>query len=330
MPYFRGRVLAPFGLLIVVLLFSDLFPAKAQQQSAAPGEKSTEAAPANPVVSESTSQDSGGSALRLGPGDLLEVSVYNVPELTSKTRVSSSGDVYLPLIDYVHVAELSISEAQGVIEKRLADGGFVKNPHVSVFVDEYASQGVSVLGEVTKPGVYPEMGEQRLYDLISLAGGLNDRAGHTVVVTHRGQPDKPVTVELAKNLADSPASNVAISPGDTIIVHKADIIYVVGDVNRPSGLLIDRGNLTVLQAIALAGGTTRTSKMNGARIIHRGPEGMTETPVPLKKILQAKAPDVTMKPDDILFVPSSIFKSALHDNASIAIQAASLSLVAVR
>ena len=147
----------------------------------------------------------------------------------------------------------------------------MKNPHVTVFVDQYASQGASVLGEVARPGVYPVLGQVRLFDLISAAGGLTDKAGNSVSITHRSQPDKPLNVTLARNLGDSPQANADISAGDTIVVRRADIVYVVGDVARPSGLLIDRGNLTVLQAIAMAGGTTRTSKLNGTRILHKGP-----------------------------------------------------------
>jgi polysaccharide biosynthesis/export protein len=270
------------------------------------------------------------STLHLGVGDLIEVSVYNVPELTTKVRVGDSGDIYLPLIDYVHVAGLTADEAQVAIQKRLETGGFVKSPHVSVFVDQYASQGVSVLGEIARPAVYPIMGQQRLFDLISTAGGLTEKSGRSATITHRNQPDKPVVVAVSKNLADNPESNVEIFPGDTVIVKPADIVYVVGDVARPTGLLIDRGTLTVLQALALAGGTTRTSKPNGAKIIHKGNAGMTETHVELKKIMQAKSPDVTMNADDILFIPSSSFKTALQDNASLALQVTSLSLVAVR
>src|SRR5215472_1804692 len=118
--------------------------------------------------------------VKLGPGDLVEVSVYGVPELATKTRISNEGELYLPLIDYVHVAELSLEEAQKLVEKRLEDGGFVRNPHVSIFVDEYSSQGVTVLGEVTKPGIYPVLGDRKLLDMISSAGGLTDKAGRTV------------------------------------------------------------------------------------------------------------------------------------------------------
>jgi len=282
----------------------------------------------NAMHESPTTQSS--SLLRLEAGDLVEVAVYNVPELTTKARISSQGEIYLPLIDYVHVTGLTAEEAEGLIQKRLSDGGFVKNPHVTLFVDQYASQGASVLGEVARPGVYPVPGQQQLFDLISAAGGFTEKAGRSITVTHREQPEKPVTVPLSRNISDNPESNIAILPGDTIIVRKADLVYVVGDVGRPSGFLMDSGHLTVLQAIALAGGTTRTANLGGARIIRKGPEGITETSVELKKILRAKAPDVTMQADDILFVPTSATKAFAGRTFEAAMQAATAaSIVAI-
>jgi len=269
--------------------------------------------------------------LRLGTGDLIEVSVYNVPELTTKARIGDKGDIYLPLIDYVHVGGLTVEETQNLVQKRLADGGFVRNPHVAVFVDQYAADGASVLGEVSKPGVYPVIGQRRLFDLISAAGGLTEKAGRNVTVTRRSEPDKPLTVPLSRNVADNPESNVPVFPGDTIIVRKADVVYVVGDVGRPSGFLMDSGHLTVLQALALAGGTTRTAKLGSVRIIRKGPEGMTETPVQLKKILEAKAPDLPMQADDILFIPTSATKALAGRTLEAAMQAATaVSIVAIQ
>jgi len=271
-----------------------------------------------------------GSSLRLEAGDLVDVGVYNVPELTTKARVSSKGEIYLPLIDYVPIAGLTAEQAEGLIQKRLSDGGFVKNPHVTLFVDQYASQGASILGEVARPGVYPVPGQQRLFDLISAAGGFTERAGRSITVTRRDQPDKPITVPLSRNVTDNPESNIPVLPGDTIIVRKADLVYVVGDVGRPSGFLMDSGHLTVLQAIALAGGTTRTANLGGTRIIHRAASGLSETPVELKKILRAKAPDVTMQADDILFVPTSATKVFAGRAIEAAMQAATAaSIIAI-
>jgi polysaccharide biosynthesis/export protein len=267
-----------------------------------------------------------GSALLLGTGDLLDITFYNVPELNTKTRVGSNGDVYLPLVDYVHVLGLTPEEAAAVIEKRYVDGGFLKDPHITLLIDEYESQGVSVLGEVVKPGVYPVLGGQRLLDLIAAAGGYTEKAGRSIAITHRGSPDKSVTVPLSRNTTDGD-NNVDVSPGDTVIVKRADIFYVVGDVGHPSGFLMDSENLTVLKAIALAGGTNHTAKLNGTRIIRRGPNGMTETPVELKKILQAKSHDIPLQAEDILFVPSSAAKQLAGRTLDVATQAASAATI---
>ena len=244
------------------------------------------------------------TAAKLGTGDLIEVNVYNVPELTTKARVSGAGDIYLPLIDYVHVDGLSQEEAQALIEKRLSDGGFVRNPHVTIFVDEAASQGVAVIGEVSKPGIYPDVADHRLYGVISEAGGFTSAASRTIAILRQNQP-KPIRVTLPRNLADDTTGNVEVMPGDTITVPRAPIIYVVGDVGRPSGLLVDNGTLTVLQALALAGGTNHTAKLGAARVIRKGPGGITEIKVQIKKMLEAKSPDFTLQADDILFIPVS-------------------------
>jgi polysaccharide export outer membrane protein len=287
--------------------------------------------PSSSTLPQAAPAADSDTSIRLGEGDLIEFSVYNVPELATKARIGSNGDVYLPLIDYVHIAGLKPEEAQTIIEKRLEDGEFLKNPHVSIFVTEYQSQGVSVLGEVSKPGVYPALGQQRLFDMISAAGGFSDKAGRSITVTHRSNPDAPENVPLARNFSDNPASNVTVYPGDTIIVRKADIVYVVGAVGKPSGFLMDSGTLTVLQAIALAGGTSSTAKLSDARIIRKGPMGMSETPVHLKKMLSAKVPDMPMEADDILFVPTSTGKIIAGRTLQAALQAATaVSVVAIR
>ncbi len=285
-----------------------------QAAASASGAKSTTLSKTTDAAKDA-SDDS--ALVKLGPGDLIEVNVYNVPELASKVRVSNSGDVYLPLIDYVHVDGLTQEEAQTLIEKRLADGGFVRSPHVTIFVDEAASQGVTVIGEVGKPGIYPDVSDHKLYEVISEAGGFNPSASRKIAVIRRNQTE-PIRLDLPRNLADDLSGNIDIMPGDTITVPRAPIIYVVGDVGRPSGLLIDNGSLTVLQALALAGGTNHTAKMSGARIIRKTPAGMTETTLHLKQMLEAKTPDVTLQADDILFVPVSAGRVAAGKTLDIA------------
>src|SRR5258708_23266656 len=339
----RGCKLLSFA---VVFLFIAVCGVVGQQTSIEPETQSptppgspAQIAPPSAAGSTSTAQsspnapknDPGQSGLiKLGAGDLIAVNVYNVPELTTKARIGNSGDVYLPLVDYVHVADLTTEEAQALIQKRLEDEGFVRNPHVTIFVDEATSQGVTVLGEVSKPGIYPDLGDRKLYEIISEAGGFTPSAARKVAIIRRNQQDA-IQVVLPRNLAEDLTGNVDVLPGDTVTVPKAPIIYVVGDVGHPSGLLVDNGSLTVLQALALAGGTNRTAKMGGARIIRKGPTGMTETRVPLKKMLEAKAPDVTLQGDDILFVPLSGARVAANRGFEAAVSAATgLAVIAVR
>jgi polysaccharide export outer membrane protein len=318
-------------------------PANVASQSSAPAEIPA-VQPATQPLSQAAGTMSGEPAknpdsgkdspdqsalVKLGPGDLIEVNVYNVPELTSKVRVSNSGEIYLPLIDYVHVEGLTQEEAQTLLEKRYTDGGFVRNPHVTIFVDEASSQGVTVLGEVAKAGIYPDVADRKLYEVISEAGGFTNSASRKIAVIRRNQAD-PIRIDLPRNLADDLTGNIDIMPGDTITVPRAPIIYVVGDVGRPSGLLVDNGSLTVLQALALAGGANRTAKMGGARIIRKTPTGMTETNVQLKKMLEAKAPDITLQGDDILFVPVSAGKLAAARTIEVALtMATAVSIYAV-
>jgi polysaccharide export outer membrane protein len=336
----RGSFARRWSLLAWGLLFS-VAVAAAQQPASPPAVATVPALPAaqplsqaatrstpnsdHPKPAENGSADTSGhenSSLRLGPGDLLEVSVYNVPELSTKARIGNSGDIYLPLIDYVHVGDLTVEEAQSLIEKRLVDGGFVRSAHVTIFLNESASQGVTVLGEVARPGIYPAIGDRKLFDMISAAGGFTASAGRKVSIIRFHNQSEPITVSLPRNLADDLKDDIQIFPGDTITVPRAPIIYVVGDVGHPAGLLVDNGSLTVLQALALAGGANHTAKLGSVRIIRKGPTGMTETHVPLKKMLEAKAPDVTLQADDILFVPLSGARVAAAQGVSAAISAA--------
>ena len=295
----------------------------AESDSAKPGESAASSTAVVPA-------DQTTPSMRLGPGDLIEVSVYNVPELSTKARISNTGDVYLPLIDYVHVGNLTVEEAQVVIEKRLEDGGYVRGAHVTIFLDESISQGITILGEVVRPGIYPSLGDRKLYDLISAAGGFTASAGRKVSIVRQHSESAPVTVNLPRNLADYLQDDIELQPGDMITVPRAPIIYVVGDVGRPAGVLVDNGTLTVLQALALAGGTNHTAKMSGVRIIRKGPSGMTETRLPLKKMLEAKAPDITMQADDILFVPLSGARVAAEQTMQAAISAATgIAVIAV-
>jgi polysaccharide export outer membrane protein len=254
---------------------------------------------------------------------LLEVSVYGAPDFDHKdVRVSNSGEIVLPLIGAQHVAKLTAAQAQSLIADKLTKGDFFNKPQVSIFVKEYATQGVSVLGEVQKPGVYPLLGPRRLFDAISQAGGLSPKAGKVVTVTHCDDPKHPERVMLAGNLENTVEGNVAVMPGDTIVVSKAGIVYVVGDVKLPGGFVMENDSMTVLQAVALAQGAMPTAALDKSKLIRTVNSEKQEVPVELKQILSSKKDDLKLQANDILFIPNSASKTAMRRGLEMAVQVA--------
>ena len=248
--------------------------------------------------------------LRIAAGDLLAVDVFDTPELSAKLRVSEQGAIDLPLAGSTPVGGLTAEEAAAKIENVLRDKNVLKHPHVEVFIQEYATQGVSVLGEVKSPGVYPELGQHSLLDFISVAGGVTPTAGKVVTITHKDDPDHEKVVQLDNSPDLAKRAAVSIQPGDTIVVSRSGIVYVVGDLGKPGGFLIENNDrLTALQAVALAQGANKTANLGHSRLIRKGISGPEETRVDLGKILAGKQADLRLEDGDILFVPSSKAKS---------------------
>lgn len=308
--------------VLLLICFAAVFCyAQDPVPATAAGVSSTQA-PATAAGAQIPNADA--STLRIAAGDLVQVSVYGVDDMRRDVRVNSEGIVSLPLIGEVHIAGMTSEESEALIASRLKQAGLVKDPQVSVFVKEFATQGVSVMGEVIKPGVYPVLGPRRLFDLIAAANGLTPKAGRSVRIIRRDQPDKPLQVTLAGDPAQSPESNVEIFPGDTIVVAKAGIVYVVGDVKKPGGFVMDQADhLTVFQAIALAEGANTTAALNSAKIVRRSPTGIQEIPLQLSKVFALKAPDPTLQAEDILYVPTSTGKRAARKGLESIIQTVS-------
>jgi polysaccharide export outer membrane protein len=261
--------------------------------------------------------------VRVGAGDLLEVRVFDTPELTQTIRVNDLGDASLSLIGRLHLGNLTPDEARDAIAHKLVDGHFLVNPQVSVLIQEYGTQGVSVLGEVQKPGVYSILGNRTLLDVISQAGGTTVYAGSTVTVK-RNADSTLLTIPLSKNAKNTLASDVRLQPGDKIIIPRASLVYVLGDVGRPGGFLMQNsGRMTVLQAVALAGGQTRTASIDHARLIHKTDSGYTDTQIPLKKIMNGHQPDTELQAEDILYIPNSSAKSLIYRTVPGIVQSAS-------
>ena len=243
--------------------------------------------------------------LQISAGDLLELGVFDTPDLSGKLRVNESGEITLPVAGPLRVVGMTAEEAAAAVEQKLLEAEILKDPHVSVFIVEYATQGVTVTGEVKSPGIYPLLGSHGLVDLLSAAGGVTGNAGRMVSVTHKSDPDHPQMIRMDSR-PGKVAENVDIQPGDTIVVARAGIAYVVGDVGHPGGFMIDANDrLTVLQLAALAAGTTKTSAQDQARLIRKTPNGREEMPIRLKAMLSGKVTDIPLEDGDILFVPSS-------------------------
>jgi polysaccharide export outer membrane protein len=251
-------------------------------------------------------------ALQISAGDLLDVSVFDTPELSTKNRVDEHGAITLPLSGVIPVAGLTAEQAGEAIETRLRSANILKQPHVSVTVEQYTTQGVTVLGEIKNPGVYPLLGAHGLLDIVSAAGGVTPNAGKAITITHRDEPDKPVTIQMDSHPGSSASFNVDLRPGDTVMVSHAGIVYVVGDVGRAGGFVLETNDrLTVLQAIALAQGPNKTAALNNTRIIRKSGDQRELLPISIKKIMASKAPDPMLNDGDILFIPSSAAKNAM-------------------
>ena len=274
-----------------------------------------------PNVSNPTPGNATPPDVQVSSGDLLTVSVLGAPDYRYDVRVSSSGDISLPMVGSIRVAGLTTPQAEAAIAQTLEKQGFFNEPRVSVFVKEYSTSGTSVLGEVQHPGIYPLLGHRTLLDALSAAGGTTPRAGKTATITHRDHPEAAETIMLSTPDGQK-MTNISVLPGDTIVVSKAGIVYVVGDVKEPTGIIMDNPRFTVLQAIAMAHGTNPTAKMGSAKLIRREGGVPREIPIPLNKILSAESTDLVLQADDIVFVPNSVAKTATRKGLEAALQAA--------
>jgi polysaccharide biosynthesis/export protein len=290
-------------LVLTVFSFPQSTPTVAASKTAAAGEK--------PV----------SAILGIHDGDLLEVSVSGAPEYHYEVRVSPHGDISLPMAGSLLVDGLSPSQAETALDQRLQEKGIFNAPQSSVFVKEYATEGISVLGEVRKPGIYPLMGRRTLLDAISAAGGTTDKAGTAVAITHRDRPEYPQTVTLSYDGTGQAVANPELQSGDTVVVSKAGMVYVIGDVKEPTGIILENSHLTVLQALAMAHGTNPTAKLGSAKLIRKTPNGTQDISLRLDKILSSKSPDLPLLANDVVFVPNSATKTATRRGLEAMVQA---------
>jgi polysaccharide export outer membrane protein len=270
----------------------------------------------------------------LGPDDQIIVRAVDVEEFPDQpVRIDSRGSINLPLVGRVQAGGLTIAQLEGEIALRL--GKFLHDPHVTVAIAEFRSQPVSVFGAVTRPGVMQLRGPMTLWEVISEAGGLKNDAGEKIKITRR-LDQGPLSLPGARvdetgrfSVAEvdvrsvtemtNPDENILMMADDVVSVSRANIVYVVGHVNK-SGGFVTNGPLSVLEALSLAGGFKPNASSKKARILRLQPglDQRRQIALNLKDVLRGKAEDVALKPNDILFVPHS----TMQDIAGRAVTAA--------
>ena len=254
------------------------------------------------------------SDYRIGPDDLLEVTLFDIeskdgiPRVVT-SRVSQSGLITLPLVGAVPIGAKTPVEAEGVLREHYRR--FIHEPQIAVFVKEYRAYRVSVVGYVEKPGVLEISGDRTLLEVIAMAGGLNEKAGKTVQVT-RGGGDRIQTVVVdLDQLAQSGDVNLNIRmlPGDVVNVPKAGVVYVQGSVKKPGAFRL-REAMTVTQALGAAGGPEeKLSSIGGLRVFRRTQSGdRQEIPVDIAAINDGQVEDLRLMENDIVVVPMSLPK----------------------
>jgi polysaccharide export outer membrane protein len=249
----------------------------------------------------------------IGARDLLEIKVFELPELNQTVRVSEDGTITLPLLGSVMIGGLT----KDGVERKLAgmlEAKYIKDAQVSIFIREYQSKQVSVIGAVEKPGMYELVGRRTLLQMISAAGGFTEKAGNQLFVLREGRSGITASIEI--DLEDllingNQKLNIPMQVNDVINVpvDKMIHIYVFGEVKQPGALAVKVSDkVTLLQAIAQAGGTTEDASKSRVTIKRKDNNGKeTKTIVNLKDIIKGKKPDVELKEGDVVYVPESIF-----------------------
>jgi polysaccharide biosynthesis/export protein len=258
-------------------------------------------------------------SLLIGPGDLLQVDVMETPEMEQQVRVTDGGAVSLAYIGSVEVGGLTPTDAAATIQKALIDKKVMRQPQVTVRVQEYATQDVSILGQVRTPGTYAITTPQTILKVLSLAGGLTETADRNVTVK-RSKSAEQVRYYVSNDAEQALSDLIMVYPGDTILVSRASMVYVMGDVNRPGGYAIATNDerLSVLQVIAMAGSANKTAVQSHVRLIRNTEHGQIELPVHLDAIQKGKQADIFLQANDILYVPFSWMKNVVMSSSSIA------------
>jgi polysaccharide export outer membrane protein len=273
------------------------------------------------------------SELRIEPGDLLSVNVYDAPEFSNSYRVDAAGDLTIPLCGKVHVSGLTLPDAAMRLEAALKDGQILNQPQVNIDVMQYAGQYVTVTGEVGSPGRVPLIAPTRLGEVLAEAGGVTPLAGTRIKIRHGADDAAPEDeFPYSRSQGNRETAAILVRPGDSVLVPRAGIIYVLGAVNRPGGYVMQEdGRLNVAEALALSGGTLLQADTGGLRVVRRNPDGtVLDFPLSYNGIAKGTQTPLQLQAQDIVYVPMSKAKAALSSTLGIIQAAASSAIVTLR
>ncbi len=266
-------------------------------------------------------EESGGDYV-LGPGDLIQVEVLNVPGYKYQVRLDSEGNILLPYLGMVSARGNTTTQLAGQLTREMNDQVF-RNPSVSVSIEEHASQPISILGAVRLPGTYQKIKPQyTLLDLLSAAGGIDAGADDRIIIKRGANTGEAESIELALSDfygARLNALNFQLQPGDVVSIppreeYNPDVYFVIGEVLRPGDFVFPKDrSLLLTQAVAAAGGTLKTAKANDGILVRYNEDGsQTRLPIPFKKMMAGKVNDIRVQPQDIIFIPGSNSKTIMY------------------
>jgi len=258
-------------------------------------------------------QDQYKADYKIGAKDLLEISVFGLEEMNKTVRVSEDGKITLPLLGEVEVEGLTKTELEKKLSQLLEEK-YLQSPQVTVFIKEYQSKRISVLGAVGKPGPYELLGRQTLLQLISEAGGLTEDAGDDIIVIRQFQDGTNISLKISIDdlfLKGDARLNIPLEPNDIVNIpaEKTVLIYVFGQVRKPGALEVKKSNIpTLLQAIAQAGGFSERASKGGVLIKRINKDGKEkQIKVNVKDIIKGKKKDIQLLENDVVYVPETIF-----------------------
>ncbi len=263
---------------------------------------------------------------------MVSIHVFGEPELSEPLRVSDAGDITEPFVGKVHVAGLTPSQVAAALEQQFVAQQYLLEPRITVTVEQYFTENIAVVGQVKSVGTFAAPTGRTISEVIAQAGGLLDNADrHVVIRRHADGREVPFFFSNSPGslLGDQPI----VYPGDTVFVPKAGTVYMMGDVARAGGYVMnnDHSQLTALQLLALAGGANNTSRPSRARLVRQGPDGAPhEVQLALDEMRKGLAPDVPLLPDDIVYVPFSYLKNIAVSLPAIVASAASAAVYVIR